>query len=159
MVKASSCNAGDPGSIPGSGRSPGEENGNPLWYSCLEKSMDWSPPGPWTGPQSQTRLSDFTFTLNPQNKSHRKTKNNVFCLTAMILELLIISGDVYSILGICWEITLLSDSLVLTQSVPRDCFWWKVVNKVNSHWKQEVHYSLCVSRAEETIRAWCITTD
>ena len=32
--------AGDAGSIPGLGRLPGEENGNPLWYSCLEKSMD-----------------------------------------------------------------------------------------------------------------------
>ena len=39
-VKASACNAGDPGSIPGSGRSPGEGNGNPLQYSCLENSMD-----------------------------------------------------------------------------------------------------------------------
>ena len=32
--KASACNAADPGSIPGSGRSPGEGNGNPLQYSC-----------------------------------------------------------------------------------------------------------------------------
>ena len=38
--KVSVYNAGDPGSIPGSGRSPGEENGNPLQYSCLEN--------PWT---------------------------------------------------------------------------------------------------------------
>ena len=38
--KASACNAGDPGSIPGSGRSPGEGNGNPLQYTCLENSMD-----------------------------------------------------------------------------------------------------------------------
>ena len=38
--KASACNAGDLGSIPGSGISPGEENGNPLQYSCLENSMD-----------------------------------------------------------------------------------------------------------------------
>ena len=38
--KASACNAGDPGSIPGSGRSPGEENGNPFQYSCLGDSMD-----------------------------------------------------------------------------------------------------------------------
>ena len=36
----SSCNAGDLGSIPGSGRSPREENGNPLQYSCLENPMD-----------------------------------------------------------------------------------------------------------------------
>ena len=38
--KASACNAGDPGSIPGSGRSPGEGNGNPLQHSCLENLMD-----------------------------------------------------------------------------------------------------------------------
>ena len=35
-VKASACNVGDPGSIPGSGRSPGEGNGYPLQYSCLK---------------------------------------------------------------------------------------------------------------------------
>ena len=38
--KESSCNVEDLGSIPGSGRSPGEGNGNPLQYSCLENSMD-----------------------------------------------------------------------------------------------------------------------
>ena len=37
--KASAYNAGDPGSIPGSRRSPGEGNGNPLQYSCLENPM------------------------------------------------------------------------------------------------------------------------
>ena len=39
-VKASACNVGDLGSIPGSGRLPGEGNGNPLQYSCLENPMD-----------------------------------------------------------------------------------------------------------------------
>ena len=39
-VKASDCNAGDLGLIPGSGRSPGEGNGNPLQYSCLENPVD-----------------------------------------------------------------------------------------------------------------------
>ena len=43
-VKASAGNAGDLGSIPGSGRSPGEANGNPLQYSCLENPMEG---GPW----------------------------------------------------------------------------------------------------------------
>ena len=38
--KESACRAGDLGSIPGSGRSSAEGNGNPLHYSCLEKSMD-----------------------------------------------------------------------------------------------------------------------
>ena len=39
-VKASACDVGDLGSIPGSGRSPGEGNGNPLQHSCLENPMD-----------------------------------------------------------------------------------------------------------------------
>ena len=61
-VKASACNAGDPGSIPGLGRSPGEGNGNPLQYSCLENPMDgeaWQATVPGVT-KSQTRLSDFT---------------------------------------------------------------------------------------------------
>ena len=40
MVKSLTANAGDLGSIPGSGRSPGEGNGNPFQYSCLENPMD-----------------------------------------------------------------------------------------------------------------------
>ena len=38
--KEPACNAGDPGSFPGVRRSPGEGNGNPLQYSCLENPMD-----------------------------------------------------------------------------------------------------------------------
>ena len=48
--KASVCNAGDLGSIPGLGRSPGEGNGSPLQYSCLENPMDhraWVGYRPW----------------------------------------------------------------------------------------------------------------
>ena len=64
--KASACSAGDLGSIPGSGRSPGEGNGNPLEYFCLENSMDG---GAWWATvhgvaKSWTRLSDFTFLLS-----------------------------------------------------------------------------------------------
>ena len=64
IVKASACNAGDLGSIPGWGRSSGEGNGNPLQYSCLENSMDG---GAWWATvhgvtKSGTQLSDFTFT-------------------------------------------------------------------------------------------------
>ena len=40
VSKESACDAGDPGSIPGSGRSPGEGNGTLLQYSCLETPMD-----------------------------------------------------------------------------------------------------------------------
>ena len=45
MVKNLPANMKDPGSIPGLGRSPGEENGKPIQYSCLENSMDCSSPG------------------------------------------------------------------------------------------------------------------
>ena len=44
VIKNLPTKAGDAGSIPGSGRSPGEGNGNPLQYSCLENPMDR---GPW----------------------------------------------------------------------------------------------------------------
>ena len=65
QVKASACNAGDPGLIPGSGRSPGGGDGNPLQYSCLENPMDR---GAWQAAvhvvtESRTRLSDLTFTF------------------------------------------------------------------------------------------------
>ena len=40
VSKEPACSAGDPGSIPGWGRSPGEGNGNPFQYSCLENPMD-----------------------------------------------------------------------------------------------------------------------
>ena len=39
-MQETACNAGDPGSIPGSGRSPGEGNGDPIQYACLENPMD-----------------------------------------------------------------------------------------------------------------------
>ena len=57
--KESTCNLGDLGSVPGSGRSPGEGNGNPLQYSCLENPMDRA----WWATvhgvaKSRTRLSD-----------------------------------------------------------------------------------------------------
>ena len=48
--KESACNAGDPGLFPGSGRSPGERNGNPLRYSCMGNPIDrgtWRGYSPW----------------------------------------------------------------------------------------------------------------
>ena len=62
-VKASACNVGDLGSIPGSGRSPGEGNGNSLQYFCLENHMDGEA---WWATvhqvaKSRTRLSNLTF--------------------------------------------------------------------------------------------------
>jgi len=63
--KESACNMGNLGLIPGSRRSPGEGNGNPFQYSCLENSMDR---GAWQATvhgvtKSWSRLSDYTFTF------------------------------------------------------------------------------------------------
>ena len=69
-VKLSACNVGDLGSIPLLGISPGEGNGNPLQYSCLENLMDG---GAWwatvhMAAKSQTQLSDFCFQGNTETK-------------------------------------------------------------------------------------------
>ena len=75
--RESACNAGDLGSILGSGRSPGEGNGNPFQYSCLENPMDG---GAWWAAvhgvaESRTRLSDFTFTFTFTFMSERYLKS------------------------------------------------------------------------------------
>ena len=62
-LPASARDVRDTGSVPRMGRSPGEGNGNPLQYSCLENSMDG---GAWWATvhgvaKSRTRLSNFTF--------------------------------------------------------------------------------------------------
>ena len=56
-LKASACNAGDPGSVPGLGRSPGEGNGNPLQCSGLENPMDG---GAWWATVHRVAESDTT---------------------------------------------------------------------------------------------------
>ena len=67
-VKASDSNAGDPDSIPGLGRSPGEGNGNPLQYSCLENLMDRGLVGysPWGHKESDMteRLLSLSLSLS-----------------------------------------------------------------------------------------------
>ena len=63
----SACNAGDPGSIPGSGRSPGRGNGNPLQYSCLANRMDR---GAWrASPSGRTEL-DTTEATKQQHTAY-----------------------------------------------------------------------------------------
>ena len=79
--KESACNARDPGLIPGSGRSPGEGNGNPLQYSCLENSMDR---GAWRAivhgvTKSQTRLRDSHFTSFLFSLYQRKRSFSISC--------------------------------------------------------------------------------
>ena len=77
QTEASAYDVGDPGSIPESGRSPGEGNGNPLQYSCLENPIDG---GAWQATvhgvaKSQTRLSDFTFNTTLCYKMYTYTQD------------------------------------------------------------------------------------
>ena len=75
MVKNPPTNegdAGDTGSVPGLGRSPGRGNGNPLQYSCLKNLMDG---GAWQATvhgvaKSWTQLSDFTFFSSMVTRRH-----------------------------------------------------------------------------------------
>ena len=62
--KLSACNGGDRSSIPGSGRSPGEGNGNPLKYSCLENFMDRE--ARWATAHGDHKESDTTETPDIQ---------------------------------------------------------------------------------------------
>ena len=76
--KASAYNEGNPGSIPGSGRSPGEGNGNSLQYSCLEKShgqrslVGYSP---WGHKESDTtEWLHFLFFINEKEVNANQTQ-------------------------------------------------------------------------------------
>ena len=85
------CGAGDQGSIPGLGRSPGEGNGDSLQYSCLENPMGG---GVWQATvhgvtKSQTQLSDFTFHFNDYwcTTFHVLTRNLYIFFDKMSLQI------------------------------------------------------------------------
>ena len=74
----SACNTGDLDLVPGSGRSPGEENGNPLQYSCLENPMDR---GAWRVTVHGVTESDMTEQLSTHTITYmgkESEKNNVY---------------------------------------------------------------------------------
>ena len=77
--KASARNAGDPGLIPGLGRSPGEGNGNPLQYSCLEIPMDggaWRATNSWGCKELDTTEWLHFFTLFPDLQERNMFQEN-----------------------------------------------------------------------------------
>ena len=102
-AKESACSAGDLGSIPGSGRSPGEGNGSPLQYSCLENPMDR---GAWQAAvrgvsKSQTRLSTTLFRWDDQvmnkitapfywHKYHRNWRSQNMCSASLTMYIILL---------------------------------------------------------------------
>ena len=83
--KESPCSTGDLGSIPGSGRSPGEGNGNPLQYSCLDNPVDKGAWGATVHEVTKTRTSSWGSqrVLSDQHSSYEEDSNGV--KTATIL--------------------------------------------------------------------------
>ena len=71
--KESACNARDPGSIPGSGKSPGEGNGNPLHYSCLENPKD---KGAWGATVHGSQRVRHDWVTNTQTSNTRQVTIN-----------------------------------------------------------------------------------
>ena len=68
--KEPTCNTGDPGSIFGLGKHPGEENGNPFQYSCLKNSMDRGACELQSvGSQSRTRLKGLSTCTHQTNRN------------------------------------------------------------------------------------------
>ena len=118
--KESACNAGDLGSISGPGRSPGEGNGYPLWYSCLENSTDR---GVWRATvhgvaKSQTQLSNLTLWL------HFSAQNAPICWSIVPASLchynLVDVTTPFSVSPLCLVglVTLSCDSLIsMSQSL------------------------------------------
>ena len=73
--KESACNAGDPGSIPGLGRSPGEKNGNPLQYYCLDK--------PWSSKESGM-AEQLTHDNILKRKTRRENTETLYYLSTIL---------------------------------------------------------------------------
>ena len=74
MVKNLSANAGDTGLIPGSGRSPGEGNGNPLQHSCLEKPMNR---GAWQATVHEVARVGYDLATTPPPPQKLKPHGNL----------------------------------------------------------------------------------
>ena len=95
-VKASACNAGDLGSIPGSGRSSGEGNGDPFQYSCLENLVDG---GAWLatvhGVTKRTQSNTWKITATPLSRG----RVHIYVLQIREVKLKILSKSIH--LRIC----------------------------------------------------------
>ena len=119
--KESTCNTGDLGLIPGSGRSPGEENGNPLQYSCLENSMDrgYSPWG-----HKETDMTEQLHSLSAFSV--------LVCLMIFISYTVILVEFVifYIVASLIIVISPYIISVNLCSHEIRTCGWWYAVSQL-----------------------------
>ena len=90
--KECACSAGDLGLVLGLGRSPGEGNGNPLQYSCLENSMDR---GAWWGHKESDTTEQLTML------------SNIFCFYWIFIFLFLYECPIFCSLPICFLLVLL----------------------------------------------------
>ena len=103
--KESACNVRDLGSIPGLGRSPGERNGYPLQYSCLENPMDY----PWSCRESDT-TEQLSLSLSPTGLLYQKFAHHRFlCGIPWWMWVLVLA----QLLGCHWHTELSSSWLTL----------------------------------------------
>ena len=108
MLKRLPTMSGDPGSIPGSGRSPGEGNGNPLQYSCLENPMDG---GAWWAivhgvTKSQTGLSNFIHGDSILNSRDITLPTKARLVKAMVFPVVMYGCESWSIKKAFWTVVL-----------------------------------------------------
>ena len=117
VSKESACCAGDPGLIPGLGRSSGEGNGNPLQHSCLENPIDrgaW-----WTTVHGVARVGHDLATKSSSSPFHLAYVFQFFCLFLLFfLKLLssVVEKLLYTYMCLC---SVMSDSVSMNSSPPR----------------------------------------
>ena len=133
-VKASAYSARDLGSIPGSGRSSGEGNGNPLQYPCLENPVDG---GVWQitvhgVAKSRTRLSDFIFTFHLEDKTIRpsSTSDN-FTVKLLAILTYIKRSQTYPIQGIFLMILQVKEQAVMEGNLGTEMSFLQLIQPVD----------------------------
>ena len=120
--KESTCSAGDPGSIPGSGRSPGEWNGYPLQYSCLENPMDrvWQ-----ATVHGVTKESDMTEQVTGEDRKGSAVKNPPAMQETQEMQVRSLAREDPLEEGMA------THSSILAWRIPMDRgVWWAMVHRV-----------------------------